>query len=213
MLDNPEKPFKVILGGAKVSDKIGVMTNLINVVDEILVGGAMAYTFFKAQGGNVGKSLVEDDKLDVAKDILTQADAKGVTVRLPQDSLCATEIAEGVDTTVYPSNNIPDGYMGLDAGPEAIKVYKDALADAKTVLWNGPLGVFEVTPFDRGTKAIAEMVATLEGYVVIGGGDSVAAINAVGLADKIDHISTGGGASLELLEGKTLPGIAVLLTE
>ncbi|MEM6430862.1 MAG: phosphoglycerate kinase [Deinococcota bacterium] len=213
LLEAPEKPFKVILGGAKVSDKIGVMTNLINVVDEILVGGAMAYTFFKAQGGNVGKSLVEDDKLDVAKDILEQANAKGVTVRLPQDSLCATEIAEGVDTAVYPSNDIPDGYIGLDAGPDAIQVYKDSLANAKTVLWNGPLGVFETSPFDRGTKAIAETVAALDGYVVIGGGDSVAAINAVGLADKIDHISTGGGASLELLEGKTLPGIAVLLVD
>lgn len=213
LLEAPEKPFKVILGGAKVSDKIGVMTNLVNVVDEILVGGAMAYTFFKAQGGNVGKSLVEDDKLDVARDILEQAEAKGVTVRLPQDSLCATEIVEGADASVYPSNDIPDGYMGLDAGPDAIQVYKDALTDAKTVLWNGPLGVFEVPPFDKGTKAIAETVAALDGYVVIGGGDSVAAINAVGLADKIDHISTGGGASLELLEGKTLPGIAVLLAD
>lgn len=211
LLENPEKPYKVILGGAKVSDKIGVMRNLIGVVDEILVGGAMAYTFFKAQGGAVGKSLVEDDKLDIARDILKEAQAQGVTINLPQDSLCAKEIAENTDTKVFPSDAIPADYLGLDAGPEAVSSYQAALADAKTILWNGPLGVFETPPFDSGTRVIAQTVAASDAYVVIGGGDSVAAVNASGLADKIDHISTGGGASLEFLEGKTLPGIAVLL--
>ena len=211
LLENPEKPYKVILGGAKVSDKIGVMRNLIGVVDEILVGGAMAYTFFKAQGGEVGKSLVEDDKLDIAKDILKEAQAKNVTIHLPQDSLCAKEIAENTDTEVFPSDAIPEGYLGLDAGPEAVSTYQAALADAKTILWNGPLGVFETPPFDSGTRVIAQTVAAANAYSVVGGGDSVSAVNASGLADKIDHISTGGGASLEFLEGKTLPGIAVLL--
>ncbi len=210
LLDNPDKPFKVILGGAKVSDKIGVIENLLDVVDEILIGGAMAYTFFKAKGGEVGRSLVEDDKLDLARDLLLQAQSKGVSVRLPQDSVCAAEIKKGVETSVHPSDAIPDGLMGLDAGPEAVKSYKEALKDAKTVLWNGPLGVFEVPPFDEGTRAIAETVASLQAYTVVGGGDSVAAVNAVGVGDKIDHISTGGGASLEFLEGKTLPGVAAL---
>lgn len=211
LLENPEKPYKVILGGAKVSDKIGVMRNLIGVVDEILVGGAMAYTFFKAQGGAVGKSLVEDDKLNIARDILQEAEAKGVTINLPQDSLCAQEIAENTDTEVFPSDTIPADYLGLDAGPEAVSSYQAALADAKTILWNGPLGVFETPPFDSGTRVIAQTVAASDAYSVVGGGDSVSAVNASGLADKIDHISTGGGASLEFLEGKTLPGIAVLL--
>jgi len=211
LLENPEKPYKVILGGAKVSDKIGVMRNLIGVVDEILVGGAMAYTFFKAQGGAVGKSLVEDDKLNIARDILQEAEAKGVTINLPQDSLCAKEIAENTDTEVFPSDTIPADYLGLDAGPEAVSSYQAALADAKTILWNGPLGVFETPPFDSGTRVIAQTVAASDAYSVVGGGDSVSAVNASGLADKIDHISTGGGASLEFLEGKTLPGIAVLL--
>lgn len=211
LLENPEKPYKVILGGAKVSDKIGVMRNLIGVVDEILVGGAMAYTFFKAQGGAVGKSLVEDDKLNIARDILQEAEAKGVTINLPQDSLCAQEIAENTDTEVFPSDAIPADYLGLDAGPEAVSSYQAALADAKTILWNGPLGVFETPPFDSGTRVIAQTVAASDAYSVVGGGDSVSAVNASGLADKIDHISTGGGASLEFLEGKTLPGIAVLL--
>lgn len=210
LLDKPAKPFKVILGGAKVSDKIGVIDNLLGLADEILIGGAMAYTFFKAQGGQVGASLVEDDKLELAQELLEQAEAKGVKLLLPQDSLCAKEIANNVDTAVHPSDAIPDGWLGLDAGPEAIKIYQDALKDAKTIFWNGPLGAFETPPFDRATDAIAKTVANLDGYTVVGGGDSVAAIHAAGVADKIDHISTGGGASLELLEGQTLPGIAVL---
>ncbi|MDQ3460794.1 MAG: phosphoglycerate kinase [Deinococcota bacterium] len=210
LLKNPDKPFKVILGGAKVSDKIGVIENLLAVVDEILIGGAMAYTFFKAQGFEVGRSLVEDDKLELARDLLEQADSRGVVMRLPEDSVCAAEIGAGVETSVHPSDAIPAALMGLDAGPEAVRGYQDALKDARTVFWNGPLGVFEVPPFDRGTRAIAETVASLAAYKVVGGGDSVAAVNAVGVQDRIDHISTGGGASLEFLEGKTLPGVAAL---
>ena len=170
----------------------------------------MAYTFFKAQGGQVGKSLVEEDKLDTAKDVLERAEQAGVTIHLPQDSLCAKEIEEGVETEVFPSDEIPEGYMGLDAGPEAVSHYQQALEDAKTIFWNGPLGVFETPPFDSGTRAIAQTVASSEAYSIVGGGDSVAAVNASGLADKISHISTGGGASLEFLEGQTLPGVAAL---
>lgn len=210
LLEHPDKPFKVILGGAKVSDKIGVIENLLNVVDEILIGGAMAYTFFKAQGGKVGNSLVEDDKLELARELLAKAEAKGVKLHLPADSVCAQQIASDAKTQVYPSNAIPEGWLGLDAGPEAIARYQQLLQDAKTVLWNGPLGVFETPPFDAGTKAIAETVARLDAFTVVGGGDSVAAVNAAGVADKISHISTGGGASLEFLEGKTLPGVAAL---
>lgn len=213
LLEEPEKPYKVILGGAKVSDKIGVITNLLKVADEILIGGAMAYTFFKAQGGQVGKSLVEEDKLGTARQIMQDAEAKGVTVRLPQDSLCAQEIREGVESEVFPSGEIPDGYMGLDAGPEAVASYQKALQDAKTILWNGPLGVFETPPFDSGTRVLAQTIAALDAYSVVGGGDSVAAVSAAGMADKISHISTGGGASLEFLEGQTLPGIAALTSD
>jgi phosphoglycerate kinase len=213
LLEQPDRPYKVILGGAKVSDKIGVLEALLERADEILIGGAMAYTFLKAQGGKVGKSLVEDDKLDLARELLERAEERGTALQLPQDSVCAQAIEEGVETEVFPSDAIPDGWLGLDAGPDAVALYQERLQDAKTVLWNGPLGVFETPPFDRGTRAIAETVASLEGFVVVGGGDSVAAVNAAGVADRIDHISTGGGASLEFLEDKTLPGIAVLLDE
>lgn len=211
LLNSPDKPFKVILGGAKVSDKIGVIENLLERADEILIGGAMAYTFFKAQGGQVGKSLVEEDKLELARDLLARAEQKGVMIRLPQDSVCAAEIKEDVETQIHPSDAIPEGLLGLDAGPDAVTSYQQALEEAKTILWNGPLGVFEVKPFDGGTRIIAQTVAALDTYSVVGGGDSVAALNTTGLQDKIDHISTGGGASLEFLEGKTLPGIAALL--
>jgi 3-phosphoglycerate kinase len=210
LLEDPARPFKVILGGAKVSDKIGVIESLLDSADEILIGGAMAYTFFKARGGRVGKSLVEDDKLELARELLKKAEAKGVKLHLPKDSACAAEIREGVEASVHASNAIPDDLMGLDAGPEAIARYQDVLKDAKTVLWNGPLGVFETPPFDAGTKAVAEAVASLDAYTVVGGGDSVAAIAAAGVSEKISHISTGGGASLEFLEGKTLPGVAAL---
>ena len=210
LLNNPQKPFKVIIGGAKVSDKIGVIENLLGVVDEILIGGAMAYTFFKARGKQVGKSLVEEDKLELANKLLEKAKTKGVKFHLPQDSLCASEIKAGTKTSIHPSGEIPDDLMGLDIGPEAIKAYQVVLSVAKTILWNGPMGVFEVPPFNEGTKAIAESVANLEGFTVVGGGDSVAAVNVAGVAEKIDHISTGGGASLEFLEGKDLPGIKAL---
>ena len=210
LLDTPEKPFKVVLGGAKVSDKIGVIENLLGLADEILIGGAMAYTFFKAQGGAVGKSLVEDDKLELARDLLERAERRNVRLYLPEDSVCAHKIEAGVETEVYPSDSIPDKMMGLDIGPKARVTYQDALENAKTVLWNGPMGVFEVAPFDRGTRAVAEAVAALDGFTVVGGGDSVAAVNAVGVAERVDHISTGGGASLEYLEGRELPGVAAL---
>ena len=210
LLQNPEKPFVVILGGAKVSDKISVIEKMLDLSDDVLIGGAMAYTFFKAQGGAVGGSLVEDDKLDLARDLLEKAEAGGVRLHLPQDSVCAQAIEEGTETRVYPSDAIPDDWLGLDAGPEAVESFQAVLEDAKTVLWNGPLGVFEVSPFDTGTRALAETVAGLDAYTVVGGGDSVAAVNAAGVAARIDHISTGGGASLEFLEGRQLPGIAVL---
>lgn len=210
LLEHPAKPFKVIIGGAKVSDKISVIERMLELADEVLIGGAMAYTFFKAQGGEVGKSLVEDDKVDLARDLIEKAEARGVKLHLPQDSVCAQAIEEGIETKVYPSGAIPADWLGLDAGPEAVKHYQSILHDAKTVLWNGPLGVFETPPFDTGTRAIAETVAGLDAFTVVGGGDSVAAVNASGVADDIDHISTGGGASLEFLEGKTLPGIAAL---
>jgi 3-phosphoglycerate kinase len=155
LLEHPEKPFKVILGGAKVSDKISVIERMLSLADDILIGGAMAYTFLKAQGGQVGGSLVEDDKLDLARDLLEQAEAKGVKLHLPQDSVCAQAIQEGTGTKVYPSDAIPDGWLGLDAGPEAVKSYQAALEDAKSVLWNGPLGVFETRPFDAGTRVVA----------------------------------------------------------
>lgn len=210
LLESPEKPFKVILGGAKVSDKIGVIRNLLEVVDEILIGGAMSYTFSKALGGSIGKSLVENEHLQEASSILQAAKAKGVTLHLPSDSTCATAIEAGVEARVFPADDVPADYMGLDIGPDTLEHYQHILKDAKTVLWNGPLGVFEISPFDTGTRAIAQTVAALDAYTVIGGGDSVSAVNATGLADKISHISTGGGASLELLEGKTLPGVAAL---
>ena len=210
LLKNPQKPFKVVLGGAKVSDKIGVIENLLELADSILIGGAMAYTFLKAQGGEVGGSLVEEDKLDTARALLERAKAKGITLHLPADSFCARKIAEGVETRVFPSDKIPEGWLGLDIGPEAVSSFQRALENAKTILWNGPMGVFETPPFDSGTRAVAQTIASLDAYSVVGGGDSVAALNATGLQDKIDHISTGGGASLEFLEGQTLPGVAAL---
>ena len=212
LLNDPAHPFAVVLGGAKVSDKLGVITSLLRFSDRLLVGGAMAYTFVAAQGGDVGGSRVEADQLDTARDVLRKAEAQGVDVVLPVDSLCARTIEAGARTAVHPSAAIPAGWMGLDIGPEAIAAFRRALDGTRTVFWNGPLGVFETPPFDRGTRAVAQAVAELDGYTVVGGGDSVAAVNAAGLADRIDHISTGGGASLEFLEGRTLPGVAVLET-
>ncbi len=212
LLNDPVHPYAVILGGAKVSDKIAVIENLLPRVDVMLIGGAMAFTFIKAKGGQIGKSLCEDDKLDLARDLIEKAEARGVKLLLPVDVVIAQEIKENAENRVVPASAIPDGWMGLDIGPESQTQYKAALEGAKTVFWNGPMGVFEVKPFDGGTFALAHAVADLSAsaFTVIGGGDSVAAINDSGEAMKIGHISTGGGASLELLEGKTLPGVAAL---
>lgn len=211
VLHNPEKPYWVVLGGAKVSDKIGVIENLLPKVTGMVIGGAMAFTFIKAQGGQVGKSLVEDDKLDLARDLLKRASDLGVRLLLPTDVVAAQKIEAGAPTRVMPANAIEDGWMGLDIGPESAKAFAEALQGAKTVLWNGPMGVFEVDDFAKGTLAVGEAIARLEGaFTVIGGGDSVAAANKLGMADKFSHVSTGGGASLELLELGTLPGIEAL---
>lgn len=208
--NDPERPFVVVIGGAKVSDKLGVITSLIDRADTILIGGAMAYTFIAAQGGHIGNSLVEPDMFETAKQLLAKAEANGVQIVLPTDSVCARAVKEGEPTEVHPSAGIPAGLLGLDIGPEAVREFCHIIAGANTVFWNGPLGVFEIAPFHLGTTAIAEAVAALPGYTVIGGGDSVAAVNKAGLAEKIGHISTGGGASLEYLEGKDLPGITPL---
>ena len=207
-LNNPVRPFVAILGGKKVSDKIGVINSLLDKVDTLIIGGAMAYTFFRAQGYSTGKSLVEEDKIDLAKELLAKAEAKGVKLLLPVDTKCGKEFSEDTETLVVKSNEIPDDWEGFDIGPESIELYKSVLAKAKTVLWNGPVGVFELKPFAIGTNAIAEYLAELtDCKTIIGGGDSAAAVTKAGLADKMTHISTGGGASLEFIEGKALPGI------
>ena len=207
-LNNPVRPFVAILGGKKVSDKIGVINSLLDKVDTLIIGGAMAYTFFRAQGYSTGKSLVEEDKIDLAKELLAKAEAKGVKLLLPVDTKCGKEFSEDTETLVVKSNEIPDDWEGFDIGPESIELYKSVLAEAKTVLWNGPVGVFELKPFAVGTNAIAEYLAELKDCkTIIGGGDSAAAVTKAGLADKMTHISTGGGASLEFIEGKVLPGI------
>ncbi len=211
VLHNPEKPYWVVLGGAKVSDKIGVIENLLPKVTGMVIGGAMAFTFIKAQGGQVGKSLVEDDKLDLARDLLKRASDLGVKLLLPTDVRAAQKIEAGAPTRIMPANAIEDGWMGLDIGPESARAFAEALQGAKTVLWNGPMGVFEVDDFANGTLAVGGAIARLEGaFTVIGGGDSVAAANKLGMAERFSHVSTGGGASLELLELGTLPGIEAL---
>ena len=209
-LENPERPFVAILGGAKVSDKIGVIENLLEKVDTLIIGGGMAYTFYKAQGHSIGTSICEDDKIDLAKNILEKADKKKVKLLLPIDNHVSLEYSNEAEDKYVDSEEIPDGYMGLDIGPKTIELYKDTLKTAKTVLWNGPLGVTEFSKFAEGTKAVAEILAESNATTIIGGGDSAAAIEKLGLADKMTHISTGGGASLEFLEGKVLPGIACL---
>ena len=211
VLHNPEKPYWVVLGGAKVSDKIGVIENLLPKVTGMVIGGAMAFTFIKAQGGQVGKSLVEDDRLDLARELLKKASDLGVKLLLPTDVVAAQKIEAGAPTRIMPAHAIEDGWMGLDIGPESAKAFAEALLGAKTVLWNGPMGVFEIDDFAKGTLAVGGAIARLEGaFTVIGGGDSVAAANKLGMADKFSHVSTGGGASLELLELGTLPGIEAL---
>ncbi len=209
-LDNPERPFVAILGGAKVSDKIGVINNLLEKVDKLIIGGGMAYTFVKAMGLETGKSLLEGDKVEYAKEMIAKAKAKGVELLLPVDNVVATEFKADADHMTVDIDKIPKDYMGLDIGPKTVKLYKDAISDAKTVVWNGPMGVFEMPAFAVGTKAIAEALSNVNGTTIIGGGDSAAAVEQLGYADKMTHISTGGGASLEFLEGLELPGIAAL---
>ena len=210
-LNNPVRPFVAILGGKKVSDKINVITNLIDKVDELLIGGGMAYTFFKAKGYEIGKSICEDDKVELAKELMEKAEHKGVKLLLPVDNVVATEFSNDAESKVVASNEIPADWEGVDIGPETVKLYEEALKNAKTVIWNGPMGVFEFDKFAVGTNEIAKILGGLDAITIIGGGDSAAAIEKGGFADKMTHISTGGGASLEFLEGKELPGIACLL--
>ena len=209
-IDNPKRPLVAIIGGAKVSSKIAVLLNLIEKVDTILIGGAMAYTFVKALGGSVGNSLVEEDKLDVALDIIEKAEVNGVKLVLPKDSVAGKEFKEDTESIIVDSDSIPEGYQGLDIGPEAIKEYEEIIKSAGTVVWNGPVGVFEFAKFAVGTNAVAQAMADSNAITVIGGGDSASAVAKVGLEDKMTHVSTGGGASLEFMEGKQLPGIVAL---
>jgi phosphoglycerate kinase len=209
-LANPERPFVAVLGGAKVSDKVNVITNLLTKVNSLIIGGAMAYTFYKARGLPTGKSLVEEDKVDLAKNILEQAKAKNVKLLLPVDNVIADKFDAAAATAVVGEKGIKDGWMALDIGPESAKLFAAEISKAKTVVWNGPMGCFEMKPFAAGTLAVAKALASTKCLSIVGGGDSVSAVNKSGLADKMTHISTGGGASLEFLEGKTLPGVAAL---
>jgi phosphoglycerate kinase len=212
-IDNPQRPLAAIIGGSKVSSKITVIESLLEKVDKLLIGGGMIFTFYKAQGLSVGKSLVEDDYVELAKTLQVKAKEKGVELLLPTDVVVADNFAADANTQTVSVDNIPDGWMGLDIGPDAVEAFKTALADCKSVVWNGPMGVFEFEKFAKGTEAIANTLADLTKTgttTIIGGGDSVAAVEKVGVAAQMSHISTGGGASLELLEGKTLPGIAAL---
>ncbi len=210
-VDNPQRPLAAIIGGSKVSSKIGVIETLLEKCDKLLIGGGMIFTFYKARGLSVGKSLVEEDKLELAKSLEAKAKELGVELLLPTDVVVADNFAPDANAKTVSINDIPDGWMGLDIGPDSVKVFQDALADCKAVIWNGPMGVFEFDKFAVGTEAIANTLAGKQDAVtIIGGGDSVAAVEKVGVADKMSHISTGGGASLELLEGKELPGIVAL---
>jgi phosphoglycerate kinase len=213
VLNNSKRPFTAIIGGAKVSDKILIIENLLEKATDIIIGGGMAYTFFKAEGGNIGGSLCEDDRVDTALALLKKAQAMGVTIHLPADSIIADKFAADATTSSSLSNEIPDGWMGLDIGQMAVANFQKIIGESKTILWNGPMGVFEMDKFQHGTKAIADAVAeaTANGaYTLVGGGDSVAAVNKFGYADKVSYVSTGGGAMLEFFEGKELPGIAAI---
>lgn len=207
-VNNPKRPFVAILGGAKVSSKISVIENLIDKVDTLIIGGGMSYTFSKAQGGTVGNSLLEADYCQYALDMLKKAQEKGVKLLLPVDTVIADDFSNGANKKVVKSGEIPDGWQGLDIGPETEKIFCDAVKDAKTVVWNGPMGCFEMPNFAHGTEAVAKALADTDAVTIIGGGDSAAAVNQLGYGDKMTHISTGGGASLEFLEGKELPGVA-----
>lgn len=210
-LSNPERPFVAILGGAKVSDKIAVIENLIDKVDSLIIGGGMAYTFLKAMGYNIGTSICEDEKLELAKELMAKAEAKGVALMLPTENVVANEFKADAEFKTVPSSEMPDGWMGMDIGAKTIETFSETIKAAKTIVWNGPMGVFEFPNFAVGTKALAKAVAESGAISIVGGGDSAAAVEQLGYADKITHISTGGGASLEFLEGKVLPGIDVLL--
>ena len=210
-LANPKRPLVAILGGSKVSSKIGVINNLLEIADTIIIGGGMAYTFSAAQGGKVGNSLLEEDWKDYANDMVKKAADKGVKLLLPVDTVIADKFAPDAESKVVASGQIPDSWQGLDIGPETVKLYCGAVADAGTVIWNGPMGVFEFEKFAAGTKAVAEALSKTSAITIIGGGDSAAAVQQLGYADKMTHISTGGGASLEFMEGKELPGVACLL--
>lgn len=210
-LENPKRPLVAILGGSKVSSKIGVINNLLEIADTIIIGGGMAYTFSAAQGGKIGNSLLESEWMNYANEMVKKAADKGVKLLLPVDTVIADRFAPDADTAVVKAGQIPDGWEGLDIGPETVKLYCAAVADAGTVIWNGPMGVFEFDKFAVGTRAVAEALSKTDAITIVGGGDSAAAVEQLGYADKMTHISTGGGASLEFLEGKELPGVACLL--
>jgi 3-phosphoglycerate kinase len=207
----PKRPLVAILGGSKVSSKIGVINNLLEIADTVIIGGGMAYTFAAAQGGKVGDSLLEADWEQYSLDMIQKAKEKGVKLLLPTDTVCANAFAPDAESKVVPTGEIPDGWQGLDIGPNTTKAYCDAVANAGTVIWNGPMGVFEFEKFAVGTKAVADALSKTDAITIIGGGDSAAAVQQLGYADKMTHISTGGGASLEFMEGKELPGVAALL--
>ena len=212
LLEDPERPFTAVLGGSKVSDKLAVLDNLLGRVDSLVVGGGMCFTFLAAQGQEIGDSLFEPDQVDAVRRLLETARSQGKPVLLPTDVVVAREVSEDAEARTVAADGIEAGWKGLDIGPETAKAFAAAVAEARTVFWNGPMGVFELAPFAAGTKAVAEAVAAADGYTVVGGGDSAAALAELGLADRVDHLSTGGGASLELLEGKTLPGVAAIPT-
>ena len=209
-VNNPVRPFAAILGGAKVADKLNVINNLLEKVDILIIGGGMAYTFIKAQGGNIGNSLLDEEKLDYANEMIAKAKEKGVKLLLPVDAVIVKEFKNDTEFKTVPVGEIPDGWEGVDIGEKTRKLFADALKTAKTVVWNGPMGVFEFENFAAGTNAIAKTLADLDATTIIGGGDSAAAVNQLGYGDKMSHISTGGGASLEFLEGKELPGVAAV---
>ncbi|BDH62904.1 phosphoglycerate kinase [Lysinibacillus sp. PLM2] len=209
-LSNPDRPFTAIIGGSKVKDKIGVIENLLDKVDHLLIGGGLSYTFSKAMGYSIGKSLLEEDKIELAQQFIEKAKEKGVQLHLPVDAIVASEFSKDAERKTVEIDSIPDEWMGLDIGPKTATEYADIIKASKLIIWNGPMGVFEMEPFANGTKTVALAMAETEGYTVIGGGDSAAAVEKFSVAEKMDHISTGGGASLELMEGKQLPGIVAL---
>lgn len=209
-LSDPERPFTAIIGGAKVKDKIGVIDHLLDKVDNLIIGGGLAYTFVKAQGYEIGNSLVEEDKIELAKEFMQKAKDKGVNFLMPVDAVVASEFSKDADSKVVDIDAIPADWMGLDIGPKTVALYADTIKNSKLIIWNGPMGVFEMEKFADGTKGVAEAMAETAGYTIIGGGDSAAAVEKFHVADKMDHISTGGGASLEFMEGKELPGVVAL---